>query len=359
MEENEDFDQESIIQIDQLDPFDMEFDAFDDEIVKTPKEADKSKPKDKEENPPKEKEEEEEEEEDNSDNPPANKEEEEDEEAKLSVGIGFLKYLAERRGVSEQIDYEKIESTDDIQDVLDSFDELDEALASQRLKQSDKTVAQIVDYIEKGGKPEEIVSFLTQAKELSQVDITTEAGSKTLLKDYYKNILGFGEEVINKKIKKLEDNDLLKEEAEDTLPLYQEHLNKQMEEKAKKLEAESKKQKLLTQQKQTAFVEQLTANKYSKQVATQFYQTAFSEVVLPSGEKVPLLQAKIDQLKSTPEGLLKLASFVTNTKFYDEQVLANKGSEIVTKQTKQRLILNNKSAKPTPPKTGSGFQLKF
>jgi hypothetical protein len=348
MEENEEFDENSIVQIDQLDPFDMDFDAFDDEIITPPKAAEE-KPKDKEE----------EEEEENPATPPVEPTDEEDDEVKLSVGIGFLKYLAERRGVSEQIDYEKIESTEDLQEVLDSFDELDEALASQRLKQSDKTVAQIVDYIEKGGKPEEIVSYLTQAKELSQVDITTETGSKTLLKDYYKNILGFSEETVAKKIKKLEDNDLLKDEAEDTLPLYQEHLNKQMEDKAKKLEEEKKRQKIVTQQKQTAFVEQLKANKYSNQIATQFYQTAFSEVVLGNGDKVPLLQAKIDQLKSTPEGLLKLASFVTDTKFYDEQVLANKGSEIVTKQTKQRLILHNKSVKSTPDKPSGGFQLKF
>lgn len=353
MEENEEFDENSIVQIDQLDPFDMGFDAFDDEIVPEKKEAKKFEEKQEVPN-----EEEEEDVVEEKEEAPV-VEEEDDEEAKLSVGIGFLKYLAERRGVSEQIDYEKIESSEDIQDVLDSFDELDEALASQRLKQSDKTIAQIVDYVEKGGKPGEIISFLTQAKELSEIDITSETGSKDLLRDYYKNILGFSDDVITKKIKKLEDNDLLKEEAEDTLPLYQEHLNKQMEEKAKKLEQEKKREKLITQQKQTAFVEQLTANKYSKQIATQFYQTAFSEVVLNNGDKVPLLDAKINQLKSTPEGLLKLASFITDTKFYDEQILANKGSEIVTKQTKQRLILNNKSGKSTPTKSGGGFQLKF
>jgi hypothetical protein len=270
-----------------------------------------------------------------------------------------LKYLAERRGVSDQIDYTNIESAEDIQEVLDSFDDLDQALAAERLKQSDKTIAQIVNYVERGGRPEEIISFLTQAKELSEIDITSETGSKTLLKDYYKNILGFSDDIVAKKIKKLEDNDLLNEEAEDTLPLYQEHLNKQMEQKAKKLEQEKKREKLITQQKQTAFVEQLKANKYSQHIATQFYQTAFSEVVLNNGDKVPLLDAKINQLKSSPEGLLKLASFVTDSKFYDEQVLANKGSEIVTKQTKQRLILNNKSVKSTPAKSGGGFQLKF
>lgn len=350
MEKNEDFDEKSIVQIDQLDPFDMAFDAFDDEIV-IPK-------KDKLEESEEEKTgEEENEDEEKSEEAPVVLEE--DEEAKLSVGIGFLKYLAERRGVSEQIDYESIESAEDIQDVLDSFDELDQALASERLKQSDKTVAKIVDYIEKGGKPEEIVSFLTQAKELSQIDISSEAGSRNLLKEYYKNILGFKDDVIAKKIKKLEDSESLQEEAEDTLPLYQEHLDKQMEEKSKKLEEEKRKQKLITQQKQAAFVEKLKADKYSSQVATQFYQTAFGDVVLENGEKIPLLEARINKLKSTPEGLLKLASFVTDSDFYDKQVLANKGSEIVTEQTKKRLILNNKSGKPAPSKPSGGFQLKF
>jgi hypothetical protein len=354
MEKDLEFDESSIVQIDQLDPFDMGFDAFDDEVVKTPK-AEKKAVEDESTTDTEIVGEEEEEEEENTEPAPNP----EDDEARLSVGIGFLKYLAERRGVSDQIDYTNIESAEDIQEVLDSFDDLDQALAAERLKQSDKTIAQIVNYVERGGKPEEIISFLTQAKELSEIDITSETGSKTLLKDYYKNILGFSDDVIAKKIKKLEDNDLLNEEAEDTLPLYQEHLNKQMEEKAKKLEQEKKREKLITQQKQTAFVEQLKANKYSQHIATQFYQTAFGEVVLNNGDKVPLLDAKINQLKSSPEGLLKLASFVTDSKFYDEQVLANKGSEIVTKQTKQRLILNNKSVKSTPAKSGSGFQLKF
>lgn len=355
MEKNLEFDESSIVQIDQLDPFDMGFDAFDDEVVK-PVKAEKKVVEDDFTTDTEIVEEEEEEEEEESVEASLNPE---DDDAKLSVGIGFLKYLAERRGVSDQIDYANIESTEDLQEVLDSFDDLDQALAAERLKQSDKTIAQIVNYVERGGKPEEIISFLTQAKELSEIDITSETGSKTLLKDYYKNILGFSDDVIAKKIKKLEDNDLLNEEAEDTLPLYQEHLNKQMEQKAKKLEQEKKREKLITQQKQTAFVEQLKANKYSQHIATQFYQTAFSEVVLNNGDKVPLLDAKINQLKSSPEGLLKLASFVTDTNFYDEQVLANKGSEIVTKQTKQRLILNNKSAKSAPAKSSGGFKLKF
>jgi hypothetical protein len=354
MEKDLEFDESSIVQIDQLDPFDMGFDAFDDEVVKTPKAEKKAVEDDSTTDTEIVEEEEDEEEEDIEPAPNP-----EDDEARLSVGIGFLKYLAERRGVSDQIDYTNIESAEDIQEVLDSFDDLDQAIAAERLKQSDKTIAQIVNYVERGGRPEEIISFLTQAKELSEIDITSETGSKTLLKDYYKNILGFSDDVVAKKIKKLEDNDLLNEEAEDTLPLYQEHLNKQMEQKAKKLEQEKKREKLITQQKQTAFVEQLKANKYSQHIATQFYQTAFSEVVLNNGDKVPLLDAKINQLKSSPEGLLKLASFVTDSKFYDEQVLANKGSEIVTKQTKQRLILNNKSVKSTPAKSGGGFQLKF
>lgn len=361
MEDEELLDNEEVL-VETQDPFKMDFEEFDAFEEDTPPASEKKKSVvEKKPETAVESTEQKEEESEEDEDFIKSEAEEIPEDVQLAAFKGVVRLIAEKKGVAEQIDFDSVESTEDLEEILDSFDTLDETIAVERLKQTDKTISQIVEYVEKGGKPEDIVGFLTQSKELAEADISTESGSKQLLKDYYTNVMKFSTEVVNRKIKKLEDSEGLLEEAEDIMPLYQDHLNEQVATKTKKLEEEQKKQTILLQQKKAGFVEALKANKYNKATATNFYSTAFEDVVLSSGEKMPLIDAKILQMKATPEGLLKLASFITDTKFYDEQVLANRGSEIVTQQTKNRLVINNnKGAAPsTVKKKEGGFRLKF
>jgi hypothetical protein len=286
-----------------------------------------------------------------------------DDALKLSAAIAITKLIAGKKGVEENIDFDAIESLEDIEEIIESFTDLDNLVAVENLKQSNKTIAQITDFIQKGGNPDEVLNILTKSKEITEIDISTESGAKELIREYYKNVVKLPDDIINKKIKKLEEADSLISEAEDFQPLYQEQINKELENKAKKLEEKQKADLIILQQKKTDFISKLKANQFTREVAGELMNTAFSEVSLPNGEKKILLDAKIDRLKENPDYFLKLVSFINNPNLYDQQILANKGSEIVQRTAKQRLIINSKP-KETPPspigkaKTG-GFTLKF
>ena len=263
------------------------------------------------------------------------------EELELAAAIGQLQYLAKRKGVEDKIDYDKISNLDDVADLLDDLEEFDKVMAVEGLKQTNDTIAKIVDFLDKDGKPEEILEYLTTSKEIAAIDSTTEAGAKELIKQYYTKVVKYPVETINKKLQKLEDNDMLLSEAEDLSPLYQEHLNKEIEQKTKKLEETNRLKQIKQDQDKTQFIDVLKQNKIPRDAATELFNTAFSTVALQSGEKKILLDAKFEQMKANPANLLKLVTFINNPEQYDAQLIANKGSEIVKKVTTQRLQISN------------------
>ena len=264
-----------------------------------------------------------------------------DKELELAAAIGQLQYLAKRKGVEDKIDYDNITNLDDVADLLDDLEEFDKVMAVEGLKQTNDTIAKIVDFLDKDGKPEEILEYLTTSKEIAAIDATTDAGAKELIKQYYTKVVKYPAETINKKLQKLEDNDLLLSEAEDLSPLYQEHLNKEIEQKTKKLEEDNRLRQIKQDQDKAQFVNILKENKIPRDAATELFNTAFSTVALQSGEKKILLDAKFEQMKANPQNLLKLVSFINNPDQYDAQLIANKGSEIVKKVTTQRLQIGS------------------
>lgn len=264
-----------------------------------------------------------------------------DKELELAAAIGQLQYLAKRKGVEDKIDYEKISNLDDVADLLDDLEEFDKVMAVEGLKQTNDTIAKIVDFLDKDGKPEEILEYLTTSKEIAAIDATTEVGAKELIKQYYTKVVKYPAETINKKLQKLEDNDMLLSEAEDLSPLYQEHLNKEIEQKTKKLEEDNRLKQIRQDEYKTQFIDVLKQNKIPREAATELFNTAFSTVALQSGEKKVLLDAKFEQMKANPANLLKLVTFINNPEQYDAQLIANKGSEIVKKVTTQRLQISN------------------
>lgn len=371
-EENEIDFQEETISLE--DPFKMDYDPFELEDISLDKEKEEEGEQEEEEEqkvvPPvkktKETSEESFEQEEEEQEEEEEKEEEEEEESSmpLQAGIEIAKFIARKKKVFEHINFEAIETTEDLEEILESFDALDSVVAKEELKRKDATIAKIVDYIDKGGKPDEVINILTQSKEIAEIDVETETGCKKLLRDYYKNVVGFDDSKIDSRIKKFEESDMLMEEAKDVLPLYQEKLDKEMAAKTAKLEQDNITKDTLLKQTQADFVRQLQANKYSREIASRFYQTAFSEVVI-EGKKMSVLDAKINDLRKTPEGLLKLSSFITDSEFYDKQVIANKGSKIIADKTANRLNFNNNNkqkgsapSKKTQEDTGLKFKFK-
>lgn len=286
-------------------------------------------------------------------------------ELKLSAAKSIIGFLAERKGVLDEETangIEAIETLEEIEEFLENLTEYDNVSAVHRLKQTDATIAKIVEYIEAGGEGDDVIKHLTQVQTVASMDVTTESGAKELLKAYYSDVLGFSEEVINKRLRKFEEGDQLLTEAEDIQPLFQEHLNKKLDEKTKEVELSERIKQEEIKIKETNFIKNLQANKYSRDVASELFNTAFRSGKLQDGSSVTIFDHKLNGLKSNPNTFLKLVEFINNPERYDAQILANKGSEIVMAATKQRLVISGSkpgTAKPINTTPGNKISLKF
>ncbi|MGL4976575.1 MAG: hypothetical protein ACRC5G_01000 [Cetobacterium sp.] len=261
------------------------------------------------------------------------------EQLELQALISSAKYIAERKGVLDNIDFSNIQNADEVADLLDSFDDLDEAVAFEKVKQSDATIGKIIDYISSTGKTDGILNFLTNSKQIASLDITTESGARSLIESYYTDVVKYNEDLVSKKIKSLEAKDSLMEEAEDLKPLYQEHLDKELERKRLSAEQEKTIELQELKKKETAFINVLKENKYQQQEAVELYNTAFKRIVYPDGTKKFLIDAKIEKLKENPESFLNLTEFILDPKKYQEKIISRKGSEITAKNLNKRLSI--------------------
>ena len=171
------------------DPFATTYDVFSEEDI-VPEEEEKQEEEEEVEKPkPK----------------PKTKPTQETVDTKVEAGKAILQYLAQRKGIAADIDFDTIKTEDDIADLVEAIEELDEASAFERIKSSNKEIKKVVEYLQAGGDSTKISKLLTEQEEILSIDVTTESGAKSLLKQYYKNVLGFEDDAIEKRIKRFSD----------------------------------------------------------------------------------------------------------------------------------------------------------
>ena len=281
---------------------------------------------------------------------PKEKKQPEDTSLKIEAGVAILKYLAEVKGIGEEIDFDSIKDEDDMADLVEAFKEYDEVSAIERIKSSNKDLKKVIEFIEAGVDTSKIGKLLTEQEEVLELNTSTEDGAKTLLRKYYKNVLGFDDDVIDKRIKKFSDNGQLQEEAEDIKPLYDKDLEKRQQKVMDESQKQLEKEKVLLKQRQQDFIKLLNDNKVSKSVAQNYWQVAFGQRELEDGTRIGELDYKFQVMQRDPQQYLKLVEFVANPDLYDKRVLQNKNTTLVKEQHTKRINFNNN--KPTDTQEG-------
>lgn len=286
--------------------------------------------------------------------------EKEDVSLKVDAGKAILKYLAERKGIAEDIDFDSIKSEDDIADLVEAMEEFDEAHAFERIKSTNKDIKKVVEYLQSGGDGTKISKLLIEQEEFHDLDVTTEDGAKTLLKQYYKNVLGFDDEAINKRIKRFVDNGQLQEEAEDVKPLYDKNIEQRQQKLIEEAQKEKEKEKLVLKQRQQDFLKLLNENKVSQAVAKNYWGVAFGQRELEDGTRIGELDYKFQLMQRDPQQYLKLVEFMADPNLYDKRVLQTKANQQVTEQHNKRINFNsNKSPEVAEPIKENKPKFKF
>lgn len=259
----------------------------------------------------------------------------------VEAGKAILKYLAERKGIADDIDFETIKTEDDIADLVEAIEEFDQTQALERVKSIDQNIGNIIDFLQAGGDKSKISDLLIEQKEILDLDVTTVDGAKGLLKQYYKNVLGFEDAAITKRINRFSENGSLQEEAEDVKPLYDKSIQNRQEKLVQEAQEKSEKEKVVLRNRQQDFVKLLQDNKVNKSVAQNYYQVAFGQRELQDGTKIGELDYKFQVMQRDPNHYLKLVEFMADPTLYDKKVLQSKSNAQVTEQHNKRINFNS------------------
>jgi hypothetical protein len=279
---------------------------------------------------------------------------------KVDAGRAILQYLAERKGIADEIDFSTIKTEEDIADLVEAIDEFDQNQALENVKSVDKNIGRIIDYLQAGGDKNRISDLLVEQREVLELDVTTEDGAKSLLRQYYKNVLGFEDDAINKRINRFINNGQLQEEAEDIKPLYDKNIEARQEELIEQARLNQQKEKQLLRNRQQDFVKLLQDNKVSKSVAQNYYQVAFGQRELQDGTKISELDYKFQIMQRNPNNYLKLVEFMADPNLYDKKILQNKANAQVNEQHNKRINFNsNKSPGQDEPIKENKPKFKF
>jgi len=279
---------------------------------------------------------------------------------KVDAGRAILQYLAERKGIADEIDFSTIKTEEDIADLVEAIDEFDQNQALENVKSVDKNIGKIIDYLQAGGDKNRISDLLIEQREVLELDVTTEEGAKSILKQYYKNVLGFDDDAINKRIKRFVDNGQLQEEAEDIKPLYDKNIESRQEKLVQEARKQQEREKIVLKQRQQDFVKLLQDNKVHKSVAQNYYQVAFGQRELQDGSRIGELDYKFQIMQRDPNHYLKLVEFMADPVLYDKRVLQNKANIQVNEQYNKRINFNsNKSPEQDEPSRENKPKFKF
>lgn len=228
--------------------------------------------------------------------------------------------------------------------------------AFESLVESTGTIGKaIIDYVQKGGDPDEIIDLFKEQKRIETVELKSEDDKINFVRDYYTNVLKFKEAKTKKIIDAFILDDELDKEVEDIKESYKAKHDKDVEELQKQQQQYVEEQEKAEQ----AFAQNITNTLRNRTDLTDKEKSKLAESILyynealPDGSKVNKFYMKFAEVQKNMDLYLDLVQFVTDKEGYLNKI-KKEVTNNVTKDT-WTLIKRNNS---TSSKTGSGSVTK-
>lgn len=191
----------------------------------------------------------------------------------------------------------------------------------------------IFDHIQKGGNPDEIINLFKESNKIKSYNTESPEGQKTVIREYYKNVMNWSDEKITRFINSAVDRDELESEAVDTKDLLQKEVDKQVEQTRKEQEVYLEQQKKLEREfasnmNNALSTRQDIAEKEKKEIINDLL-TYDKDL---NGRRVNQFTLDFMKLQSDPSRYIDLVLFVRNPEKYIEKI-SEKASKKTKKQT--------------------------
>lgn len=235
------------------------------------------------------------------------------------------------------------------EELVDFQEQLDEAIIEAKyneVKTSDPVIEQLLTLRENGGNVEDLLSVIQEQQQLNSIDTSSEQGKLKVIEKYYKEVVKWSDEKVQRKIDQVSSTSSVEDEFELINDNYQEHFEKKQEEIVKKAEYENQRQQQLRVQKQLAFEKELGGLKLSEEKKKELMQTAFGQgTIKGTGEKIDILDYKILQMQANPQMNIKLAMFINDPEGYDKMILQTLANKQTTEKLKKEFQFNETKVK--------------
>lgn len=187
----------------------------------------------------------------------------------------------------------------------------------------------IIDFIKKGGNPEDIISIFQEAEELNKIDTSTESGKVQFLKEYYVKELGWSETKFKRESDSWIDREVIDEEIAFVESKFQEKIQSSIEQK--KIEADQYREQQRQLQEKFATNMSQTVSERSD-LSTKEKQDILDSLLrydkrLPDGRVVNQFTLDFMKLQANPKDYIDFVIYVRNPEKYKERFSTKVESE--------------------------------
>lgn len=188
----------------------------------------------------------------------------------------------------------------------------------------------IIDHIKRGGNPDEIIDLFKEQKALQQIDTSNENGKQQKIESYYKDVLGWKSDRIQRHINRLlEDNDIETEfsEVEDLYNKYYEERLAEKQEEGKRIEEENKqRQKQFVNNIKSALEDDTSLNAKDRKLISESILDFRHK--LDNGQKVNDFYIKFAEMQADPKKYIKLVQFVMDPENYNKRIQTSEKTKV-------------------------------
>jgi hypothetical protein len=216
----------------------------------------------------------------------------------------------------------------------------------------------IIGHIKNGGNPDDVLDIFKEQKEVQQIDTSTNEGKQAKIEKYYKEVLHWKPEKVNKHIKRTIEDDELDTEFEEVNTMYEEHYQSRLEEINQETEKQKQQELVRKERFKTSIRSAIQSNSEFTEREKRVIENSILDFrhKLDNGQRVNDFYLKFAELQSNPETYIDLVNYVMNGKDSivskikkQEETAANKkvfsftkGNQAIKKPSSTAIEINNK-----------------
>lgn len=220
-----------------------------------------------------------------------------------------------------------------------------EAMYADRISKTGDVGKAIIEHVENGGDPNEIVDLFKAAKRIETFDIKTDTGKESLVTEYYTKVVGWSPTKTAKYVKSLVDEggERLTEEATEAQDL----MNKGIQDQIKATQEQAKTTKLQQEQQAKAWETNMRTVIKERQDLSDKEKRDVQDVLLtynqklPDGRQVNKFMVEFMKIQADPKRYVDLVRFVMDPEKYDKKI--DKTSTTVAAKKNWDFIKGNQS----------------